>query len=45
MYMCILPACMPEYHMCACYTWRLRALDPLELELQMVVNCHVDARD
>ena len=39
-------------HVCVCITWmanayggQKRALDPLELELETVVSCHVYARN
>lgn len=38
----ILPACMSAYHMCAgAQVNQKRVLDPLDLELQMVVRYHV----
>ena len=35
--------CAP--HMCSAHRGQIRALDPLELGLQRVVNCHVDAEN
>lgn len=39
-YTSVLLICMYMYHMCAMPRTE-RTPDPLELELQMVVNCHV----
>lgn len=40
----ILPACMPVPHVCAVHRGPRRELDPLELELQRVLSCHVGVR-
>ena len=39
----ILSACMSMHHVCACVVPAevRRKVDPLELELQTVVNCHM----
>ena len=38
----VLPACISVHHMCAwCLQRQKRALDPLRLELQIIVGCHV----
>jgi hypothetical protein len=38
------PTCIHMYHVCAWYPQiQIRELDPLELELYMVMSCHVDA--
>ena len=42
--MIILPACIYMYQVCACCPQgQKRASNPLELGLQIVVNCHVGA--
>ena len=40
MHLGILPACIYMYTTCI-----LGAMDPLELELQTVVSCHIDAEN
>lgn len=36
----VLFACMSVHYTCVWYAWRSRALDALELELEVVVNHH-----
>lgn len=43
-YVCIFPACVPRVCLMAIRGHK-RSLDPIELELSMVVNHHVGARD
>lgn len=44
--MCVYFACMYVHHMCAMPTEARRGgLDTLGLELQMVVSCHMGARN
>lgn len=46
MYVGVLPAGVPVYHVCArCLGDVKRALDPLRLRLSTIVNCHVDIGD
>lgn len=41
MYMVILAACISLYHVHATHGSQKRALNHLELELQMIINCYV----
>lgn len=42
--MSVFPLCMHVHHVCTWYPRRQsRALDHLELELQMIFSCHLEA--
>ena len=45
MYIGVLPACMSVYHVCLVHMGQKWASDPLKQELQIVVSCHVSARN
>lgn len=46
MFMGILPACMCIHRVCDwCWQNQSRVLDPLELELRVVVSCRVGAKN
>lgn len=32
-------------YVCVWYLWETEVFDPLELEIQMVISCHVSAGD
>ena len=39
----VLPACMPVFGVCSALEGQKRALDPLKLELQVIVSHHMGA--
>lgn len=41
--MCILPSCTSVYHVCTAHGGQKSVSEPLELELQVVANCHEEA--